>query len=150
MVLSQMAVVEVVSEELSVEQQRDIIEMYQYVTGQRSQIPTALAELDEKEIELTELQINYDGLMAGHGYIIKDPTYGEMIRFLEDDDTDEGDDGSRLRGLRGVLRLPISSFSLVAITLAVIVVMVGRWARVPLTSHSCRPQAPGDHPTGED
>jgi hypothetical protein len=49
------------------------------------------AKLDEREIELTELQINYDGLMAGHGYTIKDPTYGEMALFLEDDDTDKAE-----------------------------------------------------------
>lgn len=54
-------------------------------------LDTIQAELDEKEIELTELQIDYDGLMAGHGYTIKDPTYGEMMRFLEDDDTDEAE-----------------------------------------------------------
>jgi hypothetical protein len=50
---------------------------------------TVRSELDEKESELTELQTSYDGLMAGHGYTIKDPTYKEMIRFISDDDTDK-------------------------------------------------------------
>ena len=52
---------------------------------------TTQAELDDKEIELSELQVNYEGLMTGHGYTIKDPTYKEMLRFLEDDDTDEAE-----------------------------------------------------------
>jgi len=49
---------------------------------------TAQAELDEIEIELTELQIDYEGLIAGHGYTMKDPTYRQMMSFIEDDDTD--------------------------------------------------------------
>jgi hypothetical protein len=52
-------------------------------------LDTAQAELDEKETALTELQVNYEGLMAGHGYTIKDPTYNEMLQFIADDDTDK-------------------------------------------------------------
>ncbi len=51
----------------------------------------AQAELDEKESALNELQINYEGLMAGHGYTIKDPTYTEMVRFIANDDTDKAE-----------------------------------------------------------
>jgi len=54
-------------------------------------LSTVQAELDEKEIELIELQVNYEGLMAGHGYTIKDPTYSELMRFLADDDTDKAE-----------------------------------------------------------
>ena len=54
-------------------------------------LTTTQAELDDKEIELSELQVNYEGLMAGHGYTIKDPSYNDMLRFLEDDDTDEAE-----------------------------------------------------------
>jgi hypothetical protein len=54
-------------------------------------LDTAQAELDEKETVLTELQINYEGLIAGHGYTIKDPTYTEMMRFIADDDTDKAE-----------------------------------------------------------
>jgi len=54
-------------------------------------LSTTRAELDEKETELTELQVNYEGLMSGHGYTIEDPTYSEMMRFLEDDDTDKAE-----------------------------------------------------------
>jgi len=50
---------------------------------------TIQAEMDEKETELIELQISYEGLMTGHGYTITDPTYSEMTRFLKDDDTDK-------------------------------------------------------------
>jgi len=54
-------------------------------------LSTTQVELDDREIELSELQVNYEGLMTGHGYTIKDPTYKEMLRFLEDDDTDEAE-----------------------------------------------------------
>ena len=50
---------------------------------------TIQPETDEKETELVELQISYEGLMTGHGYTITDPTYSEMMRFLKDDDTDK-------------------------------------------------------------
>lgn len=48
-------------------------------------------ELAEKETELTDLQVSYEGLLAGHGYTTKDPTYYEMIRFLRVDDTDKAE-----------------------------------------------------------
>ena len=54
-------------------------------------LTTTQAELDDKEIELSELQINYEGLVTGHGYTITDPSYNDMLRFLEDDDTDEAE-----------------------------------------------------------
>jgi hypothetical protein len=54
-------------------------------------LSTAQAELDDRETELSELQINYEGLMTGHGYTIKDPSYSDMLRFLEDDDTDKAE-----------------------------------------------------------
>ena len=54
-------------------------------------LDTAQAELDEKETALAELQVNYEGLIAGHGYTIKDPTYTEMMRFIADDDTDKAE-----------------------------------------------------------
>ena len=52
---------------------------------------TVRSELDEKEAELADLQTSYDGLMAGHGYTIKDPTYKEMMSFISDDDTDKAE-----------------------------------------------------------
>ncbi len=52
-------------------------------------LSTTQAELDNIETELSNLQINYDGLMTGHSYTIKDPSYKDMLRFLEDDDTDK-------------------------------------------------------------
>ncbi len=52
-------------------------------------INTVQTELDERESELNELQIDYEGLIAGHGYTIKDPAYRQMMNFIEDDDTDQ-------------------------------------------------------------
>ena len=49
------------------------------------------SELNEKESEQVELQTSYDGLIAGHGYTIKDPTYKEMMSFISDDDTDKAE-----------------------------------------------------------
>ena len=54
-------------------------------------LSTKQTELDDRENELSELQISYEGLMTGHGYTIKDPSYNEMLRFLEDDDTDKAE-----------------------------------------------------------
>lgn len=54
-------------------------------------LSTIQSEMDEKESELTELQTSYEGLMTGHGYTIKDPTYKEMMSFIKEDDTDESE-----------------------------------------------------------
>jgi len=54
-------------------------------------LDTVQSELDEKGSELTELQTRYEGLMTGHGYTIKDPTYNEMMSFIDDDDTDKAE-----------------------------------------------------------
>jgi hypothetical protein len=54
-------------------------------------LSTIQAELDVTRDTLTDLEISYEGLMTGHGYIIKDPTYNEMMRFLKADDTDEAE-----------------------------------------------------------
>lgn len=54
-------------------------------------VSTMQSELDEKEGELAEMQTSYDGLMAGYGYTIKDPTYKEMMSFISDDDTDKAE-----------------------------------------------------------
>lgn len=54
-------------------------------------VSTVRSELDDKEDELAELQTSYDGLMAGHGYTIKDPSYQEMMSFISADDTDKAE-----------------------------------------------------------
>jgi len=52
---------------------------------------TIQVELDVTRDTLTDLEISYEGLMTGHGYTIKDPTYNEVMRFLKADDTDEAE-----------------------------------------------------------
>ncbi len=54
-------------------------------------LDTIQAELDITRDALTDLEISYEGLMTGHGYTIKDPTYREMMSFLRADDTDKAD-----------------------------------------------------------
>lgn len=41
------------------------------------------------EDELANLQVNYDRLTAGYGYVLRDPSYQEMQDFLEQDGTSE-------------------------------------------------------------
>ena len=61
------------------------------LTATQAELDITRNELADREIELTDLQISYYGLITGHGYTIKDPTYSEMMRFLRDDDTDKAE-----------------------------------------------------------
>jgi hypothetical protein len=45
--------------------------------------------LEATKEELSDLRISYDGLKAGHGYTIKDPTYREAMSFIQEDKTDK-------------------------------------------------------------
>ena len=54
-------------------------------------LSTIQAELDITRDTITNLEISYEGLMTGHGYTIKDPTYSEMMSFLRADDTDKAE-----------------------------------------------------------
>ena len=54
-------------------------------------LSTIQTELGVTRDTLTDLEISYEGLMTGHGYTIKDPTYSEMMSFLRADDTDEAE-----------------------------------------------------------
>jgi hypothetical protein len=50
----------------------------------------ASKELAESlEDTLSNLQVNYDRLTTGYGYVLKDPSYQEMKDFLEQDETSE-------------------------------------------------------------
>ena len=46
-------------------------------------------KLTNIEVELADLQTSYDGLITGHGYTIKDPTYKQMMSFIREDKTDK-------------------------------------------------------------
>ena len=61
----------------------------------QAELESLEAELDSIQVgfealedQLVELQVSYDGLLAGHGYTITDPTYKEMLAFLRKDRTD--------------------------------------------------------------
>jgi hypothetical protein len=41
------------------------------------------------EDTLSSLQVNYDRLTAGYGYVLRDPSYQEMKDFLKQDETSE-------------------------------------------------------------
>jgi len=50
----------------------------------------ASKELAESlEDTLSNLQVNYDRLTAGYGYVLRDPSYQEMKAFLKQDETSE-------------------------------------------------------------
>ncbi|MEE8619600.1 MAG: hypothetical protein V3T06_00750 [Dehalococcoidia bacterium] len=51
---------------------------------------SASKELVESlEDTLSNLQVNYDRLTAGNGYVLRDPSYQEMKAFLKQDETSE-------------------------------------------------------------
>jgi len=45
--------------------------------------------VESLEDTLSNLQINYDRLTAGYGYVLRDPSYQEMKAFLTQDETSE-------------------------------------------------------------
>jgi len=45
--------------------------------------------VESLEDTLSNLQINYDRLTAGYGYVLRDPSYQEMQAFLTQDETSE-------------------------------------------------------------
>jgi hypothetical protein len=59
------------------------------LSAREAELETVKEKLAEREIELADLQVSYQGLMTGHGYTIRDPTYRELVRFLKADDTDK-------------------------------------------------------------
>lgn len=59
-----------------------------------TELAAAQAELAAGEIELSalqatlfNLQVNYDRLTTGYGYVLRDPSYREVKKFLADDET---------------------------------------------------------------
>lgn len=46
------------------------------------------AEVEATKEELADLYVSYEGLITGHGYTINDPTYRQMMNFIEKDKTD--------------------------------------------------------------
>ena len=46
------------------------------------------SEVENMKEALADLQVSYEGLIAGHGYTIKDPTYRQMMDFIEKDKTE--------------------------------------------------------------
>ncbi len=53
------------------------------------ELQTTVNELAAQKTGLAELQVSYDGLVSGHGYTIKDPTYNQMLNFVREDATDK-------------------------------------------------------------
>ncbi len=77
-----LAQTELTSTQVDLETTRDSL------SSVEAELASAQAEVETIKEELTDLQIDYEGLMAGHGYTIKDPTYRQMMDFIEKDKTD--------------------------------------------------------------
>ena len=45
--------------------------------------------VESLEDTLSNLQVNYDRLTTGYGYVLRDPSYQEMSNFLKQDETSE-------------------------------------------------------------
>jgi hypothetical protein len=55
------------------------------------ELTSTQTELGTTKEELADLQVSYDGLVSGHGYTIKDPTYRQMMKFTKADKTNENE-----------------------------------------------------------
>lgn len=55
----------------------------------QAELASTQAEIETVKEELADLQIDYAGLIAGHGYTIKDPPYRQMMDFIREDRTDK-------------------------------------------------------------
>ena len=53
------------------------------------ELKTTREGLETTKEELAHLKISYDGLVTGHGYTIKDPTYNRMMSFIGEDKIDK-------------------------------------------------------------
>jgi hypothetical protein len=55
----------------------------------KAQLASTQDEIETTKEELADLQVSYNGLLSGHGYTIKDPTYKQMMSFIREDETDK-------------------------------------------------------------
>ncbi|MDD5127590.1 MAG: hypothetical protein PHR43_05815 [Dehalococcoidales bacterium] len=58
------------------------------LSAKAGELQSARDELERQQAELAALQLSYQGLVSGHGYNVKDPTYQQMLDFLKADMTD--------------------------------------------------------------
>ena len=55
----------------------------------QAELASTQADIETTKGELADLQISYEGLIAGHGYTIKDPAYKQLMSFIKEDKTDK-------------------------------------------------------------
>lgn len=67
----------------------DLVEMQAELATIEIELRASLELVESLEDTLSNLQINYDRLTTGHGYVLRDPSYQEMKAFLEQDETSE-------------------------------------------------------------
>lgn len=67
--------------------QRELAEARHSMGEMLAVLDTANTQIDTLDATLANLQVNYDRMTSGYGYVLRDPTYAEMVEFLTDDAT---------------------------------------------------------------
>lgn len=57
------------------------------LTGTESELAASQALVQSLDEVIANLEVNYDRLTSGYGYVLRDPTYREVMEFLAEDDT---------------------------------------------------------------
>ena len=69
--------------------QAQLMNMEAELATTQAELAVRETELDAVETELLNLQVNYERLTSGYGYVLRDPSYREMEDFLKQDETSE-------------------------------------------------------------
>lgn len=66
----------------------NLVQTEQDLAATQEQVGTARQQIDTLQTSLNNVQVTYDRLTTGFGYVLKDPTYQEMKNFIAADRTD--------------------------------------------------------------
>jgi len=67
----------------------ELQEMQAELTAVEIELNASKELVESLEDTLSNLQVNYDRLTTGYGYVLRDPSYQEMKAFLKQDETSE-------------------------------------------------------------
>jgi len=67
----------------------ELQEMQAELTSVEIELNASKELVESLEDTLSNLQVNYDRLTTGYGYVLRDPSYQEMKAFLKQDETSE-------------------------------------------------------------
>jgi hypothetical protein len=72
-----------------VQSQTDLEKSRRDLTAEKIQLDSVESQLGSVQSTLGNLQSNYDRMTKGYAYVFNDPTYDQMVKFLETDKTDQ-------------------------------------------------------------